>query len=193
MASNDAAKVLVGRPKVSGAIFSAPLGTELPTDAAAALDAAFVGLGYASEDGLESNYTRDSEEIREWGGKIVKRPQTDVTDEYTVTLIQSGSPDVLKEVYGDANVTVTAATSSTGELVSIKASGEPLPSKCWIFEMADGNAKRRLVLPNAQITAVDSTSFQRGAVVSYPVTITAFPDEDGNSHYEYLDDGVFSA
>lgn len=190
MATNDAAKVLVARPKVSGAIFSAPLGSTLPTDASATLDAAFVGLGYASEDGVEASYERASEEIREWGGKIVKNPQTDVTDTYGVTLIQSGSPDVLKEVYGDSNVTVTAATPSSGELISVSANGEPLPAKSYVFDMIDGVAKRRVVIPNGQITATEATSFQRGAVVAYPITITAFPDETGVTHYEYLDNGI---
>ena len=42
----DATKVSVGKPKVSGAVHWAPLGTSLPTSATAALNAAFVELGY---------------------------------------------------------------------------------------------------------------------------------------------------
>lgn len=178
--ANDASLVLVGRPKVSGAIFSAPLGSTLPTDASASLNVAFVGLGYASEDGVEANYERTSEEIREWGGRIVKNPQTDVTDSYGVTLIQSGSVAVLKEVYGASNVT------ETGGVVTVSANGDPLPSKSYVFDMVDGSKLRRVVIPNGQITAQESSSFQRGAAVAYPITITAYPDTAGNTHYEYL-------
>jgi len=55
--SNSAANVSAGKPKVTGAIFSAPAGSTLPTTAAADLDNAFVSLGYVSEDGV--THTKD--------------------------------------------------------------------------------------------------------------------------------------
>ena len=44
----DATKVTVSKPKTGGAIYRAPLGTSLPTDASSELDVAFKELGYAS-------------------------------------------------------------------------------------------------------------------------------------------------
>lgn len=41
---SDAKNVSTGKPKVGGAIFRAPLGTTLPTDATTALDAALSHL-----------------------------------------------------------------------------------------------------------------------------------------------------
>ena len=48
----DAKNVTAAKPKVGGAVWRAPLGTTLPTDAKTALDKAFKSLGYISSDGL---------------------------------------------------------------------------------------------------------------------------------------------
>ena len=44
----DAKKTSVGKPKIGGAVFRAPVGTALPTDATSKLDVAFKELGYCS-------------------------------------------------------------------------------------------------------------------------------------------------
>lgn len=49
------ANVTAAKPKIGGAVFRAPLGTTLPTDTSSALDAAFMCLGYVSEDGVTNS------------------------------------------------------------------------------------------------------------------------------------------
>ena len=49
----------------SGYIWAAPLGTAVPTDATTELDAAFVGLGYLSEDGLTEPH-RSNRAMTSW-------------------------------------------------------------------------------------------------------------------------------
>ena len=69
--SNTVTNVSAGKPNPAGALYWAPLGSTLPTDATTALDAAFLPLGYVSEEGLTNSNSRDNDEIHAWGGDAV--------------------------------------------------------------------------------------------------------------------------
>ena len=60
----DVKNVTAAKPKVGGAVYSAPLGTTLPTDATTALNVAFKALGYISEDGLKNKNSPSSENVK---------------------------------------------------------------------------------------------------------------------------------
>ncbi len=85
----DAKLVSSAKPDIAGAISSAPTGTSLPTNATVKLNTAFKNLGYISEDGLTNEDTRESEELKAWGGDVVDTPQTGKSDKFTYTLLGS--------------------------------------------------------------------------------------------------------
>ena len=86
---NNASNVTAAKPKIGGAIYMAPTGTELPTDAETALNAAFVNLGFVSEDGLENANSASSENTKEWGGSIVNTTLKEKEDKFKFTLIEA--------------------------------------------------------------------------------------------------------
>ena len=69
--------VTAAKPSKAGAVFRAPIGTLLPTDAKAELNEAFKSLGYVSEDGLTNSNSPTSDKIYAWGGDTVRTFQSE--------------------------------------------------------------------------------------------------------------------
>lgn len=179
---SDVKNVTVGKPKKGGAIFRAPLGTTLPTDATTALDVAFKSLGYSGEDGLVNSNSPETDTIKAWGGDIVYSYQSAKPDTFQFTLLEAMNVDVLKAVYGEDNV---SGTLSTG--ITIKANSSEQENCAWVIEMIlKGGALKRVVIPCASVTAVGDITYVDEEAVGYETTITAVPDSEGNTHYEYI-------
>lgn len=183
---NKVSNVTLAKPKKGGPIHRAPLGTALPTDAKTELNEAFKCLGYLGEDGLTNANAPKTETIRAWGGDTVATLQTEKPDTMKFKLLEALNVDALKAVYGDGNV---SGTLDTG--ITIKANSEEQKDCCWVFDMIlrDG-ALKRIVVPCASVTDVAEIAYNDKDPVGYDTTLTAKPDEDGQTHYEYIVKGA---
>ncbi|WP_280246156.1 hypothetical protein [Nocardia abscessus] len=184
-----------GTPNISvtGGVLAGPIGSSVPTSAAATIDAAIRPLGYVSEDGLEVQGERSFNAVKDWNADVIAQLQTEHSSRFSLTLYGYWDEDVCKEVYGEDNVTVTPATSSSGKLITIRENGAVLPNRVWIFDMKTGDKKARFVLPNAKVTEVAERPLVAGELAGYQVTVEAFKDDAGEKVYRYLDDGVFES
>ena len=179
--ANVAANVSAGKPKTTGAIWVAPVGTELPTDTQTALTG-FSCLGYCSDDGLSNATNLESTDVKAWGGDTVLSIQTSKDDTFSFTLIEVLNADVLKFVYGADNVSGDLTNGLT-----VKANNSDVEEKSIVIDMIlRDNTAKRIVIPDCKISEVGDITYSDSEAVGYETTVKCIPDTAGNTHYEYL-------
>ena len=180
---NDATKVTAVKPKVTGAVFVAPLKTALPTDAKTELDPAFKNLGFISDDGIKNENTASSEDVKAWGGAIVNSIQKDKTDKFKMTYIEALNIDVLKFIYGKNNV-----EGSLEAGITIKVGLEEAEPQVMVIDsVLQGGYLKRVIIPVAKLTEIGEISYSDSETLGYESTVSAFPDSNGFTHYEHIE------
>lgn len=172
---NDKDNITIGRPKAGGAIYVAPLGTALPTDAGTSLSGSYVNLGYVTEDGVTQSTSEETDMIKAWGPENVMMAQNDFGESVTYNLMETIRPAVLQFVRGAENVSIDA----DGAIAS-GTTGDPLPRCVVVIDTIQNNGSanpriHRIVYGDCQITdrSGDQT-YNNSDPVTFPVTLTAY-------------------
>jgi hypothetical protein len=164
------------RVGVTGAIYIAPSGTTLPTDATSALDAAFEELGFMDESGVVETQGESITNIKAWqNSAVVRKILTEHDLTYAFTALET-NPVVLDAYYGNY-------TDGPDGVVEIR--GEVAPNVCWVIDVIDGDEETRIVVPDGQITQRGAVTYGATDAVKYPMTLTAFPDASSVKAYIY--------
>ena len=183
--SGTATNVTAGKPKTSGAVFTAPAGTTLPTDAVTAMPSvsdAYKDLGFVSEDGVTESISIATTAIKEWGGSIVLVTQDEKTATFKFELIEYLKNEVQQFANGDDNVTgdidsgmvITVDDSDAGERVLV------------FWQILRGGIPLRIVVPRCKIIAVGDIVYKGNDAIAYNVTVQASKEVSGQYYKKYM-------
>lgn len=174
----------------TGAVMKGTSSAAAPTDARTELGTGWSSAaGYLSENGVTLNINRSTSTVKDWGLNNVRVATTDFGTNITGEYLQMDG-DTAKTLFGDANVAVTAATTTKPETVKISI-GPSLPEIApFAFNMKDGERRGRIYVPKGQITQVGSPKFVPGSGNVWPFTMDCYDDGTGHSVYLFLDNGV---
>ena len=170
----NANNVSVGKPKAGGAVFAAPAGTAIPTDATSELAEAFSCLGCISEDGVINTQETESEDFVDWEGDTVETSSTSFTETYQITFIEALNPDMLKAVYGDDKVTVT----ESGGITVLHTGSDREELVLVVDTLLKGGRIDRLVVPRAKFSEIGDITRARSELIGYETTFKALYSDD---------------
>lgn len=175
MAANLAANVLVG---ATGNVYSAPVGTTLPTAENTGVTAlGFVNLGYISDAGVVQHIGGNVTPITAWGGDVVRKVRTQHDLTYDLTMIET-NPASLAAYYGPQ--------SNPATVVQIKANNQTRGP--WVVDVIDGTNLVRVTIPDGEVLETGDVTFATEAAIAYPITISAYADSAGVKAYQYIHD-----
>lgn len=175
----NTANITSSNPGNNGVFFRAPIGTPLPQDALVELDPKFEDQGIVGEDGVSQAVTRDTEDVKSYGGDTVYTLQTDYGNEITLTVLESIHVPTLRTVFGDSNV-----TEENGN-IRVKHNKARLPRSSFVFEHLIDQGIKRSVLEIGQVTEVGDIVNVHSDVVKYELTIKTYPNNNGDHMLDY--------
>lgn len=175
----------------TGELYLAPVGTILPTAASIALEAAFKGYGYTTEDGVSLSKSVDREGVPAWQSSTPVRYLITGQELTIETTFLQSNEDILKLWLGSGDFATDGGTPAGYRAdVPIDPVGQ---QHALVLEWKDGTITSRLVVPKVEVTEVGDVSLARSAT-AFPVTFGALAPDSGTVLATWLtDDPAFAA
>lgn len=176
------------RVGITGAVYSAPLGSTAPTNATSGLAVAYLDNGYISEDGIEEAWDDSVSRFVAWqNATVIRSAVTDSVGTLKFTMLET-KKTTLENFYRGSTVT---DLGSSNYRLNIK----PIVSapKAWVFDVVDGAKLIRTYIGNGEITERGSVMWANGEMAMYPVTLTFYPDANGDLAVKYSNDSAWVA
>lgn len=183
--TNNADQITVG---ANGSVHVAPVGTTAPADIDAALDAAFVELGYVNEDGVTFLDGKTVEPINVWQSFYApRRIMTGKEASATFALVQ-WNRDNFGLAFGGGEVTEDGA----GKYRFTPPEPGPIDEREMVIEWQDGDKDYRLIIPRGMVTDNVETQLVKSAAGELPIVFGVNGEDGVAAWYLLTNDPAFA-
>jgi len=174
----------------AGEVYFAPVGTALPTKPTGALNAAFVGAGYTTEDGVSVTITPDILEITSWQSAQPTRRDLTKQDIQATFTLQQFNEETLPLALGGGEI-----SGSEGEYrYDFLSEGDSLDERALVIDAIDGETHFRYVFERRNITEAVEIQYTRSGEAKLPITYKVLaPAGGGAPGYVLTDSAAFAA
>ncbi|MFE3202259.1 phage tail protein [Embleya sp. NPDC059237] len=169
----------------NGGGWTAPLGTAKPTSPLVTPPPPWAALGRLSEDGLVRGFDEDSTEFRSWGQTspfrtiITKSSRT-----FKIACQEINRPAVMS-LWN--RIPEGSLTPDVNGLINFAETATPTPDRrAWWFVVLDGETFRGFYIPQGEISSREDETYKNDELAIYNMTITAYPDDAGNTVYHTI-------
>lgn len=163
----DANDVVVG---ANGAVYVAPAGTAVPTTPTAALNAAFIEVGYVSEEGVTFTGGVEQEDINAWQSFYPIRKLITARSAGVEFVMRQWNENTVKLAFGGGTIKRNGAVTTY-----VPPTPTEFDVRALVVQWADGVNDYRLVIPRGQVTGEVSTQLVRNSAADLPVSFEATP------------------
>ena len=161
--------VFVGKGDSTGMAFVAPAGTALPAYPGATLGADWKSIGNVGEDGCSLKLP-SGEVIKNWALDPERRLNTE-NGQLTVPFIHT-TKATLETLFGDNNVSYTAANSTHGNLTAVEFSPDVFAEPAaYLFLMKDGSTRAFVGCTSGLISEIGDIALKGTEAAQWDATI----------------------
>ena len=174
LANQDVQTLVLGTGSLTGG--SATLAITTPGSSG------WLSGGLVSEDGVAKDVKENSKEIRSFGVATATRKIVTSSD-VTLKLQLQETNKVSAAVY---NRKPLGSISPVGGAFTVTDGTFSVARYQFVADVADGLAKVRMYCPSAEVTERGGFALKNGELITYDVTLTAYPDSTGVAVYTYF-------
>lgn len=172
----------------TGEVFVAAVGTTAPTDSTTALNAAFTGLGYSTENGVTIKRSTDREAIGAWQSATPLRYVYNGVDLSVTSEFLQSNKNTVKLFLGSGDF-APAGGGYKADIATVPVQD----TRACVVQFDDGSLHRRLYIPKSEVTEVGDSTATRNAAQTYALTFSALTPTSGTVLATWFtDDSAFA-
>lgn len=171
------------RVGITGAVRKAPIGTTAPTDAVSPLDAAFVDLGYISDEGVTLGFDDSVENKFAWqNAQLIRSITSESVTSLSFSMLEIKGV-TLEYFFRGSSMTQVAANNYRLDGAPIVADPHML-----VVDIVDGAKSMRWLFGNAEVVSRGEIPITNSDLMMLPVTLNFYPDANNRPFQTWSND-----